>query len=101
MALLDCPKKNSSPKQTLLLTSWQMATCSAFIGASKPRNRGILYQINTAVTATWLKNKEVEAVFFQKMGGTSILKACQIYVVVEFIPTTFDVDSGGALQDVE
>ena len=72
-----------------------------FVGAKKLRNGNVLYQLDTAEAAKWLRQPEVQKAFIERYGGTSNIQNKLFYTVAEFVPTTFDAGSNYAHLRVE
>jgi len=66
---------------------------TTFIGAKKLRSGSILYQLNSKDAATWLQVPNVQKSFMAKFGGTSNIRNKLHYVIVKFVPTTFNAGS--------
>lgn len=69
-----------------------------FNGAKKLKNGGVVYEMNSAEAATWLRGEAVMKSFLAKFGGTSVIKDRAYTVVVEYVPTSLDLETN---QQVE
>ena len=77
---------------------------ATFVGASKLGEagvRGILYEMNSEEVMEWLKRAETIREFTGKMGSTVGYKAQTYKVVVDWVPTTLDVNQMEAIEAVE
>jgi len=77
---------------------------ATFVGASKLGEagvRGILYEMNSEEVMEWLKRAETMREFTGKMGLTVGYKAQTYKVVVDWVPTTLDVNQMEAIEAVE
>lgn len=63
-----------------------------FRGARKLKNGGIIYEMETAEAAAWLKGNDVMDRFIAKYGGKSIIKNRAFTVVIEYVPVTIDLE---------
>ncbi|KAF8800489.1 hypothetical protein BYT27DRAFT_7200088 [Phlegmacium glaucopus] len=73
-----------------------------FVGANKLNGAGgVMYEMNSEEAAEWVKDGEVMKAFIAKMGSTTDYKAQTYEVVVDWVPTTFDMNQLGALETVE
>lgn len=63
-----------------------------FCGVRKLRNGGIVYEMNSAASAEWLKQKGVIENFLSKYNGAAIIKNRAYTVVIEFVPTTLNLE---------
>ncbi|KAF8805088.1 hypothetical protein BYT27DRAFT_7105687, partial [Phlegmacium glaucopus] len=75
-------------------------TC--FVGANKLNGAGgVMYEMNSEEAAEWVKDGDVMKAFIAKMGSTADYRAQMYEVVVDWVPTTFDMNQVGALEVVE
>ncbi|KAH9950180.1 hypothetical protein B0H21DRAFT_656965, partial [Amylocystis lapponica] len=66
------------------------------------RNGGVLYELNTAQAASWLRRPEKTASFVQHFGGErTLVKERTFPTVVEYVPISFDPSSDLALRVAE
>jgi len=73
-----------------------------FIGVNKLNGAGgVMYEMNLEEAAEWLKGGNMMKAFIGKMGSTVDYKAQTYEVVVDWVPTTFDMNQMGALESVE
>ncbi|KAH7917854.1 hypothetical protein BV22DRAFT_1025631, partial [Leucogyrophana mollusca] len=72
---------------------------SAFLSARKLRSGGILYEMNSETSAKWLNNKEARSRFLEHFGPDAIVREHLLQVVVEYVPTTLDVNSPTSLTE--
>jgi len=61
------------------------------LGAKRLHNGGVVYELDSPETATWLCRDR--AVFIEKFRGTSIVRDKAIPVLVEYVPTSHSTDS--------
>jgi hypothetical protein len=72
-----------------------------FLCAQVLRSGAVLYQIPSPAAAEWLRKEDLMAAFLEKLGGTSVYRNRLVNTVVEYVPTSFDPQSLGALEGVE
>jgi len=61
------------------------------VGARKLRKGGVIYELNSAEAARWLRREK--AAFTVGVGGTSVVKERVVDVIVEYVPTSFNPDA--------
>lgn len=73
-----------------------------FVGVSKLNGAGgVMYEMDSEEAAEWLKDGDVMKAFIAKMGSTADYKAQTYEVVVDWVPTMFDMNQTGVLEAVE
>ena len=73
-----------------------------FVGASKERGLGgVRYKMTTVEAATWLKEKPIMTAFLAKMGSMTNYKEQTFEVVIDWVPTSFNVEFQGSWRGVE
>jgi hypothetical protein len=72
-----------------------------FIGAKKLARGGILFDLNSAEAASWLRRTEVRDAFMEKFSGMSCMRDIECKVLGEFIPIGFEPDAAGAITRIE
>jgi hypothetical protein len=74
-----------------------------FLGVKKLCGGSILYQMNSADVAMWLRDLAVQKSFMANFGGTLNIRNKLCYVIAEFILTTFEAGSSfmhAKLEDI-
>lgn len=72
-----------------------------FIGAKRTHSGAVIYTLDAAASADYLRREDVMRTFMDHFGGTSALHARTYQVVVEHVPVSFDVARAEALRKVE
>lgn len=104
--LADLTEKQLVEKATITLDLMGIEASDApeevkFVCAQILRGGAVLYQLSSPAAAEWLRKEDVMKAFLVKLGGTSIYKNRLMNTVVEYIPTSFDPTSLGALEALE
>jgi hypothetical protein len=104
--LADLTEKQLVEKATIALDLMGLSASDApvqvtFLCAQILRGGAVLYQLSSPAAAEWLRKGDVMKAFLEKLGGTSVYKNRLLNTVVEYVPTSFDPMSLGALEGVE
>lgn len=102
----DLTEKQLVEKATLALDLMGIEASDApgevkFLCAQILRGGGVVYQLSSPAAADWLRKEDVMKAFLEKLGGTSIYRNRLMNTVVEYVPTSFDPTSLGALEELE
>ncbi|KAH7917501.1 hypothetical protein BV22DRAFT_1026239, partial [Leucogyrophana mollusca] len=71
----------------------------AFLSARKLRSGGVVYELNSESAAKWLNSREIRSAFTGHFGPNAVIKDRVLQVVVENVPTTFNIDSPMSLAE--
>jgi hypothetical protein len=105
--------ENLSEKELVVKANWALTEAIkalgeqaapervVFVGAQRVRSGAIVFHLNTAAAAEWIRTPRRMSAFLAKMGGTSIFKPRSFSVVVEFVPVSFNPDLGSVLGEIE
>jgi len=74
-------------------------TETRIVGAKKLQNGGIVYELNSPESATWLRKEKTE--FTKHYDGASIIKDKAVSILVEYIPITHNPDALGESKKIE
>ncbi|KAF8816902.1 hypothetical protein BYT27DRAFT_7247795 [Phlegmacium glaucopus] len=73
-----------------------------FMGANRVGGPGdILYEMNLVEAAEWIRGKEVMELFIKKMGSILDYRELTYKVVLDWVPTTFNVDQKSEWATIE
>ncbi|KAH7919724.1 hypothetical protein BV22DRAFT_991388, partial [Leucogyrophana mollusca] len=67
----------------------------------KLKHGAALYELESVATAKWLNQPANRRGFLEHFGADSIIRDRTFQVIVEYVPTTFDPDSGATIAEVE
>jgi hypothetical protein len=73
----------------------------AFVGVRRTQAGSILYQLNSAEAAKYMRNADVMREFLNHFGAMSVMRARTFQVIVEYMPVTFALAELFALGNVE
>src|SRR5882724_6646035 len=74
-------------------------TETRIIRAKKLQNGGIVYELNSPESATWLRKEKIE--FTKHYDGASIIKDKAVSILVEYVPITHNPDTLGESKKIE
>jgi hypothetical protein len=60
-----------------------------------------MYQVNMSEAAEWMQQKDIQEVFMRHYDGISSIQNKLLYIIAEFVPTTFDAGSSYAHAKLE
>lgn len=72
-----------------------------FVGARKLRNGGVIYKMDTAEAARWLKSNTNISKFLQVFSATSVIKQRSYPIIADYIPLSFSPTNRAHLTDIE
>ena len=72
-----------------------------FVGAKKLRNGGVIYEMNTAEAAHWLKSEDNITNFLQVFSAISIIKQQVHSIIAEYVLVSFSPDDRMQLASIE
>jgi hypothetical protein len=72
-----------------------------FVWARKLRIGGVIYEMDTAESAKWLKREPNMASFLQVFSATSVIKHHAYSILAEYVPLSFDTNERTHLAEVE
>ncbi|KAF8799539.1 hypothetical protein BYT27DRAFT_7120539 [Phlegmacium glaucopus] len=73
-----------------------------FIGVNKANGAGeLVYEMNSVKAVEWIRGKEVMRQFIGKMGSTMDHKAQTYEVVIDWVPTSFNVEQKEAWTSIK
>ena len=73
-----------------------------FVGVSKERGLGgVMYEMNTVGTATWLREKTNMSDFLKNMGSTMDYKEQMYDMVIDWTPVSFEINQPDSWRAVK
>ncbi|KAF8580413.1 hypothetical protein K439DRAFT_1304729, partial [Ramaria rubella] len=65
------------------------------------RNGGVLFEMDSVKSATWLNHPAIAQQFLEHFGTSLIIKLQTYPLVVEYVPLAFSPDVNASLQEIE
>ncbi len=97
----DLVKKANVALQLMGLAGSDRPTGMSFRAAKQQRNGGILYELNSAVSATWLMSTDVKPVFLEKFDPGASAKGATFPHKVRFVPVAFKIEDFDERRKIE
>ncbi|KDQ52755.1 hypothetical protein JAAARDRAFT_112888, partial [Jaapia argillacea MUCL 33604] len=72
-----------------------------FVGLVRLHNGGILFELNSAEAADWVRSNEVREHFLRQFNENASMKSRTFSLIARFIPLSFQPDIPSALREVK